>query len=110
MTRGDLRQHVRKSEMEQRIWSYLHSHPSQLVELIRNENIDYQMIVTEIMLIADIFQFMNEDMIEHVNMIYPLIVDGTILHEEIEHCVIKFICQFKQKFELTIQSKSSEAL
>jgi SpoVK/Ycf46/Vps4 family AAA+-type ATPase len=104
ITRGDLRQHIRKSEIEQRIWKYIHYHPSQISLLIHDNNLDYHTIVSEILLLADIFEIIDSLLIDRINLIYPLIVDSTVLHHEIEQQLIKLILEFKQKFEMKIQS------
>jgi DNA polymerase III delta prime subunit len=99
LTRGDLRQHMKKSEMEQRIWKYVHCHPTQIKEIILDTTIDFQMIVTEILLLADMFFIVDQKLIDRINLIYPLIIDSTILHEETEKQLVKLIAEFKQKFE-----------
>jgi len=53
ITRGDLRQNIKKGEMEQRIWNYLHCHPSRILDLIRDDTVDFQVIVSEILLLSD---------------------------------------------------------
>lgn len=99
ITRGDLRQHMKKLEMEQRIWKYVHCHPTQIKEIILDTTIDFQMIVTEILLLADMFFIVDQKLIDRINLIYPLIIDSTILHEETEKQLVKLIAEFKQKFE-----------
>lgn len=99
ITRGDLRQNARKSEMESRIWKYIHCHPAQIKEIILDTTIDFQMIVTEILLLADMFFIIDSSLIDRINLIYPLIIDSTILHEETEKQLVKLITEFKHKFE-----------
>lgn len=104
ITRGDLRQDVRKKETELRIWKYLHCHPSDILSLIRDETVDFQMILSEIMLLADMFHIMDDTLIKRMNMIYPIMIDSTNLHDMIEMHFIKFIQEFKQKFERMVES------
>jgi len=99
MTRGDLRQAARKSEVELRIWKYLHAHPSDRIHLIREDNTDYQMIVSEILLLVDIFKLMDHAMINRINLIYQLIIDSTNLYDKTEEQLILLLDEFKQKFE-----------
>jgi len=99
ITRGDLRLTVRKPDIEQRIWKYIHAHPSQLQSIIQNSNVDHQSIVSEILLLADIFNILDTTLIHRINLIYPLIIDSTILNEETDNQLIKLIEEFKQKFE-----------
>ena len=105
ITRGDLRQTPRKQETEQRIWKYLHSHPSDMYELIQDSNVDHQSIVSEILLLGDIFGILDNEIINHINIIYPLITDGTILYEETDKQVALLLMEFKQKFEETFSTR-----
>ena len=99
ITRGDLRQGARKSEIEERVWKYIHCHPSQIKEIIASETIDNQIIVSEILLLADIFDIMDSALIERINLLYPLIIDSTIVYDKTEEQLIKLISEFKHKFE-----------
>lgn len=100
ITRGDLRQYSRKSDIELRIWKYIHSHPAQFYSIIHNDQLDYQTIISEILLLSDIFQILDSSLINRINLIYPLITESTILYEEINLQLIKLISEFKQKFDL----------
>jgi len=99
ITRGDLRQTIRKDEIEKRIWKYIHCHPSEIVSIIQDTNIDYQSIISEILLLADIFSIVDNQFIDRINLIYPLIIDNTNHYNETENQIIKLIKEFKQKFE-----------
>lgn len=99
ITRGDLRQTSRKSEIENRIWKYIHCHTDEIIDLIQDTSVDYQTIISDILLLADIFGILDTTIIDRINLIYPLIVDSTILHDEVEKQTIKLILEFKQKFE-----------
>jgi adenylate kinase family enzyme len=99
MTRGDLRQSSRKEEIEQRVWNYLHAHPSTINDLLRDTHIDYQGMLCEIVLLSDLFGILDASLIQRINIIYPLIVDSTILYKEIEHQLIQLLQECKQKFE-----------
>jgi DNA polymerase III delta prime subunit len=99
ITRGDLRQTPRKQEIEKRIWKYIHCHPSELESLLADSNIDHQGILSEILLLSDIFGLLDMQIINKINLIYPLIADGTILHEETDRQIILLLEEFKQKFE-----------
>jgi DNA polymerase III delta prime subunit len=99
ITRGDLRQTMRKSEIEYRIWKYIHCHPSEIQSIIKNEQIDFQVIISEILLLSTILSILDDSLIHRINLIYPLIVDTTNLYDKIEEQFIKLIQEFKQKFE-----------
>lgn len=101
ITRGDLRQTYRKSDIELRIWNYIHCHPSQIIHIINDNTIDYHTIVSEILLLADIFSIIDIELINKINILYPLIINSTTLHDETIEQLIKLIKLFKQKIELT---------
>jgi hypothetical protein len=103
ITRGDLRQSTRKKETELRIWKYLHCHPSDMLSLIRDETVDFQTILSELILLADMFHIMDEELIRRMNMIYPIMIDSTNLHDMIETQFIICIQEFKRKFEAMVQ-------
>jgi DNA polymerase III delta prime subunit len=104
ITRGDLRQTTRKSDIEYRIWKYIHCHPSQIISIIQDDNVDFQAIVSEILLLSDIFSIMDNELINKINLMYPLIIDSTILHDETEEQILGLIKLFKRKFETKIMS------
>jgi DNA polymerase III delta prime subunit len=100
ITRGDLRQTTKKADIEQRIWKYIHCHPSELHSIISDNTIDYQAIISEILLLADIFSIMDIQLINKINIIYPLLIDSSILYNETEEQILGLIKLFKQKFEM----------
>jgi len=104
ITRGDLRQTTRKSDIEYRIWKYIHCHPSQIISIIQDDNVDFQAIVSEILLLSDIFSILDNELINKINLMYPLIIDSTILHDETENQILTLIKLFKRKFETKIMS------
>jgi DNA polymerase III delta prime subunit len=104
ITRGDLRQTTRKSDIEYRIWKYIHCHPSQIISIIQDDNVDFQAIVSEILLLSDIFSILDIELINKINLMYPLIIDSTILHDETENQILNLIKLFKRKFETKIMS------
>jgi len=104
ITRGDLRQTTRKSDIEYRIWKYIHCHPSQIIGIIQDDNVDFQAIVSEILLLSDIFSILDNELINKINLMYPLIIDSTILHDETENQILTLIKLFKRKFETKIMN------
>jgi DNA polymerase III delta prime subunit len=99
ITRGDLRQTIRKPEIENRIWKYINCHPSESLDIIQDTNVDYQSIMSEILLLADIFGIIDKNLVDRINLIYPLVIDNTILYDETENQLVKLIKEFKVKFE-----------
>lgn len=108
MTRGDLRQNSRRSEIEERIWSYLHSHPSQMYEILDNECVDDHTVISEILLLMDLFQMMDESLIHKINLIYPLLTDNSSLYYEKEQQMITILKEFKVKFDAMISNQCKE--
>ena len=94
-----------QSETEHRIWNYLHAHPSELPGLLRQSHVDYQMILTELLLLADLFSIMDQDFIEQLNALYPFITDATYLHVETERHLCALLREFKDKIERACQPK-----
>jgi DNA polymerase III delta prime subunit len=98
ITRGDLRQNSRRMEIEERLWKYIHCHPEQISALIHDDRVDYHTVVSEILLLADQFHIMDDQIVERINTIYPLLADS-ILYQEKEEQMIQLIKEFKVKFE-----------
>jgi DNA polymerase III delta prime subunit len=98
ITRGDLRQNMRRTEIEERIWKYLHCHIEKCMEIIRDDHVDYHTVISEILLLADQFNIMDAELIEIINVVYPLLAD-TALYQEKERELMKLIRQFKVKFD-----------
>ena len=94
ITRGDLRQTPKRNEIEHRLWKYIHCHPSEIPTIIHDDNIDYQGILSEIMLLSDMFGMLDSSLVKRINLIYPLMVDGTILHKEMDYQLIGLIKEF----------------
>jgi DNA polymerase III delta prime subunit len=107
ITRGDLRQTLKQTETEERLWNYFHLHPSQLQKIFHDEHVDYHMIVTEIMLLADTFSILDKELMDRINLIYPLMTEQLMLVLETENQIIKLINEFKKKFETKFKPKSS---
>jgi hypothetical protein len=99
LTRGDLRQHSKKREIELRIWKYIHCHPSEIKTIIHDDTIDYQVIITELLLLADMFGLIDESFMNRLNIIYQILSDNTFLFDRMEEQLVQFIMEFKQKFE-----------
>jgi DNA polymerase III delta prime subunit len=99
ITRGDLRQTLRKTDIEKRVWKYIHCHPSQISTIIKDNTIDFQTIISEILLLSDIFSIIDDEIINKINLIYPLVTDSTILYNETEAQIKNMIELFRLKFE-----------
>jgi hypothetical protein len=106
LTRGDLRQKEHQTETEYRIWKYLHAHPSEVPALLRQPHMDYLILLTEILLLADLFHVMDQDFLDHLNALYPFLTDTTYLHVEAEIRLIELLREFKDKIERASQGKT----
>jgi len=51
------------------------------------------------MLLADMFSILDSVLIDRINLIYPLIIDSTLLHAETDKQVLNLIMAFKAKFD-----------
>ena len=99
ITRGDLRQLGHQSETEQRIWNYLHHHPSELPVLLRQPHVDHQTILTELLLLADLLHVIDQDFIEQMNILYSFLNESSYFHEEIEARLCDLFRVLKDKIE-----------
>ena len=95
ITRGDLRLTGRSESIESRIWQYLNAHPASLPALLADETIDLQGILTEIILLASMFASLDAEMLGKINSVYPLLTDGTALHEEISVIILGILADFR---------------
>jgi DNA polymerase III delta prime subunit len=99
ITRGDLRQTTRKNNIEYRIWKYIHCHSEEYHDIIKGEDLDVHTLLSEILLLSNIFSILDIELITEINNIYPLICDNTVLYNEIQHFFIRLMKLFKLKFE-----------
>lgn len=76
ITRGDMRFEDRRPEIEERLWSYLHTHPSLLVQMLESASADIHTIVTEILLLATLLQCLDEPLLVELNSIIPFLGTG----------------------------------
>ena len=95
ITRGDLRLAAKSATIEDRIWKYLNAHPQALQGLLDDETIDLQGILTEILLLANVFGVLGEPMLRKINGIYPLLTDATALHGEVAEEIVEILGAFR---------------
>lgn len=57
------------------------------------------MIITELLLLVDMFDIMDEAFMNRINMIYQLLSDNTLLFDKMEEQLVKLIMEFKEKFD-----------
>jgi DNA polymerase III delta prime subunit len=96
LTRGDLRLTSKKSNVNQRIWNYLNCHEAEIESsILQDDTIDIQTILIEIILLGQTLHILNDTLMSKINAIYPLIVDGTMLFEEINTIMIDILKTFR---------------
>ena len=98
ITRGDLRFSNRRAEADQRFWFYLHHHPNQLQEFLRTVNTDPNTILSEILLMSQIYCIMDAELLDQINLAIPLL-NANVQMEYVSKLIASIIGLFKQKFE-----------
>lgn len=96
ITRGDLRCTEKRSDSDIRIWKYINEHPEKLVDILNDTSVDIQNILTEILLLSQILNIIDKDLLEKINIIYPLLTDATLLFDEINKMTIQIILKFRE--------------
>ena len=76
LTRGDLRQQQRAHHATRRLWTYLNGHPKEIAALLEDESTDYHAMVAEILLLADALHLLDQDLLDRINCLYPLLAEG----------------------------------
>ena len=99
LTRGDLRQTDRKAETDARLWSYLHAHPSEYTTLLRLPHTDYPLLMTELLLLAELLGVMDDALLHELNSLYPFLSNATPLSAETERRFLRFMRGFKEKID-----------
>jgi DNA polymerase III delta prime subunit len=97
--RGDLRSLTKAANIQKRIQQYLHMHPSAITEIFNDSTIDYGTILSEILLLAETFNMLDDALIKSINMTYGLLSDSTMCGELSQAYLTKCIIMFRQKFE-----------
>lgn len=97
--RGDLRQASKKEEIEKRIWGYLNYHDTELYNIIKDQNIDIQSIISEILILSDIFKVLDNELLDEINTLYPLIIGSPFYFNFFDDKIYNILKLFKQKFE-----------
>jgi len=98
LTRGDLRFSGRRGATDKRAWFYLHHHPSQVGEFLQTINIDMYTVLTEILLMSNLYHCMDAELLDSINGILPLINANIQPHLQ-QTLIAKTIELFKLKFE-----------
>ena len=95
ITRGDMRSTEKKTQIEERIWNYLNGNTTDIKSILGADNIDYQTILIELIILCQVFGIMNETILNKINTIYPILTDGTILFDELQEIMVTILQDFK---------------
>lgn len=96
ITRGDFRLSVRKDLVESRLWKYMNSHPNSLDEILKDDTVDMQTILTELMLLGQILNIVNEELLTKINAIYPFLTDATMLYDKVDTIMRDILITFRK--------------
>lgn len=99
LTRGDLRFSSKEKEIESRIQFYLHEHTENLHKILCTENVDFNIILTEILLLSNYFSILDEEIMNSINKTYYYLSDSTLNNVLLCEYVLLTIKLFRQKFE-----------
>ena len=102
-SRCDLRVKYKESSND-RVWKYLNAHSSELCKVISESNIDYNTILSELLLLVDMFGILDNEFVHEINTIYPCLCEGMPNTVQIDKKIIKLITMFRLKFD-TLNSK-----
>jgi adenylate kinase family enzyme len=100
ITRGDMRFHDRRPEIEERLWNYLHTHPGLLVQMIESSTADIHTIVTEMMLLATLLQCLDATLLSQINSILPLLGTG-LQTENVHRTLVKILTRLRDSLDAT---------
>ena len=98
ITRGDMRFEDRRSETEERLWNYLHIHPTLLVQMLESSSADIHTIVTEILLLSTLLQCLDAPLLAQINSILPFLGTG-LQTQNVYKTIAAMIQQIRAKFE-----------
>jgi hypothetical protein len=93
-------------EADERFWFYLHHNPSQLQEFLRTVNTDPNTILSEILLMSQIYCIMDSELLDQINLVIPLL-NANVQMEYVSKLIANIIGLFKQKFEEGLKTGTS---
>jgi len=101
ITRGDLRLTLKKQDIDERLWFYIHAHPDEILDFLRTTSTDSMTILTELLLLMNLLFILDADILELINQILPL-SQANVQMDRILHLVMKVIHMWQLKFEAMI--------
>ena len=98
LTRGDLRFSGKREATDQRLWFYLHHHPDQIKEFLKTTNTDLYTILTELLLMSNLFCLIDKELLDKINTTIPLLNANVFMNLQLE-MIGDAVRLFKLKFE-----------
>ena len=102
ITRGDLRFASKDAYIRNRLVSYIHAHPEELAHPVQANDTDYTAILSEILLLANAFHILDEELLTQVNATYTFLADSTFSDMLLQTNTLKTLRLFREKFECEI--------
>lgn len=99
ITRGDLRSLQYEKTTERRLWTYINGCSSNYSDIVSDSSIDLQIILSEILVLCNIFDLLDIEIIEKINSIYPFLCDGISQTSQNNKRIIELLDMFSRKFE-----------
>jgi DNA polymerase III delta prime subunit len=99
ITRGDLRVYPYEKKIQERIQNYLNMRIDSLSDILQDEMIDYQVVLSEILILSNNFCILDEEILDRINMVYTLLKTSYSNIKLIEKQLVDILKLFRQKFE-----------
>jgi DNA polymerase III delta prime subunit len=99
ITRGDLRFISKIESIQNRLISYSGAHQSKIVDIIDDTSIDHSVILSELLLLSEKFNILDDEMIHIINTTYSLLGDYTLTQTLSKKYMLKTLNLFRKKFE-----------
>jgi DNA polymerase III delta prime subunit len=99
ITRGDLRFTSKERDIEQRLQQYINAHPKEIQAIVNSKSTDHNIILSEILLLANHFEICDEEILFQINTAYGFLMDSTFNYSLLDKNTLKTVELFRQKFE-----------
>jgi DNA polymerase III delta prime subunit len=106
ITRGDLRFISKDEQIQKRLINYIHARDDDIYTIIRSSDTDYTTILSEIMLLADSLNIMDEELLSQINASYAFLSDSTLNSLILEENTYRTLHLFRQKFDSLTSPKT----
>lgn len=99
ITRGDLRFSFKEKEIEERVQHYIQGHPEEICTILKDKSIDYTNILSDILLLSNHFNILDEELMNSINISYMFLTDSTLSNILANTHIQKCLLLFRKKFE-----------